>query len=423
MKMHPFSPFLLAIPFLPYGSAAPPPTWAFSDVHVSGLSLVVSSTFAPATTNGPLPLQDMKEVAKGSSSDSVFYTEVECKYVTGVEWCAIAPSPVTNTGFTNSSVSQSTTSGSVPYPTTSNSTTPSAPSSSSSRVSSRSGTGGGAHATSQTASASKQGSISPSRGFKTSVSANSTSASSTGSVQTPTGSVTGSQGQANSTASQTTSKPRATGTISMSQTGSQTPLSTSNATQASTSLPWSAAGCNTPAATDASLNQTERWDDVDTPDAWSNAIDSWNNKPSSNSLSFSQQIANYLHGPEQMLCDQLSARDGCASDVACKTVGHPANAFILNSFVAISDLNWNIYDSISKAQGQVTNSIGPFTSTFAPIDDPDAGLKVMLDVLGLGFALFAAPVWNIGQSIPESLHPFSVREENSSMKLTVSFFL
>lgn len=100
-----------------------------------------------------------------------------------------------------------------------------------------------------------------------------------------------------------------------------------------------------------------------------------------------------------MLCDKLSARDGCASNVACTTVGHPANAFILDSFVAVSDLNYNIYDAISKANGPVSDLMGTFSSTFAPIDDSQKGLKVLLDVIGLGFALVVAPVWNIGKSL------------------------
>ena len=95
-----------------------------------------------------------------------------------------------------------------------------------------------------------------------------------------------------------------------------------------------------------------------------------------------------------MLCGQTTARDGCSSDVECGDVNHPAGFFVLNSLVAISDLNYNFYDAISKADGPATDFMGTFATTFAPIDDPDAGLKLMLDLLGLGFALMASPVWN-----------------------------
>ncbi|KAI9688659.1 MAG: hypothetical protein M1822_001016 [Bathelium mastoideum] len=39
--------------------------------------------------------------------------------------------------------------------------------------------------------------------------------------------------------------------------------------------------------------------------------------------------------------------------------------------------------------------MGTFSSIFAPTIDNDEGLKIVLDILGLGFALMAAPIWNI----------------------------
>ncbi|CAF9932295.1 MAG: hypothetical protein HETSPECPRED_008325 [Heterodermia speciosa] len=152
--------------------------------------------------------------------------------------------------------------------------------------------------------------------------------------------------------------------------------------------------CTNPDIADASIAPNERWDAVDTSTAWTAAVDSWTSRPSTNGLTFPQQISNYFNGPDQMLCGDTSARDGCSSDVTCDNVKYPAGMFILNSMVSVSDLNYNIFDSMGKGETAVTTLMGTFSTTFAPISDPDAGAKLLLDLLGLGFALFAAPTWN-----------------------------
>ncbi|KAM0796585.1 hypothetical protein BDR22DRAFT_825040 [Usnea florida] len=156
---------------------------------------------------------------------------------------------------------------------------------------------------------------------------------------------------------------------------------------------WATAQCTTPDVTDAAINPSDRWKSVDTEDAWTAAVASWTSSPN-NPLTFPQQISNFFHGPDQMLCGQTTARDGCSSDVECSDVNHPAGFFILNSLVSISDLNYNFYEGIDNANGPVVDYMGTFSTTFAPINDPDAGLKLMLDLIGLGFALMASPVWN-----------------------------
>ena len=142
-----------------------------------------------------------------------------------------------------------------------------------------------------------------------------------------------------------------------------------------------------------------------------------------NGLTFPQQVSNFFHGPEQMLCADTSARDGCSSYVECDNVNHPAGMFILNSFVAMSNvsapssgsdllkhivdlcqLNFNMYDAISKAESAVTTQMGGFASTFAPIEDGSEGLKLALDLLGLGFAMFMSPMWNSGRQHSASNH-------------------
>ena len=89
--------------------------------------------------------------------------------------------------------------------------------------------------------------------------------------------------------------------------------------------------------TDASIDQTKRWNSVDSEGSWKAVMDDWKAK-SSNGLTFTQEVSNFFNGPEQMLCGDISARDGCGSYIICNNVNHPAGMFILNSFVAISSV-------------------------------------------------------------------------------------
>ena len=195
--------------------------------------------------------------------------------------------------------------------------------------------------------------------------------------------------------SSTTIKPATSAAIAAVEAGiSAGAAEARSSTSATSSAPaWATAQCTTPDVTNAAINPSDRWKSVDTEDAWTAAVASWTSNPN-NPLTFPQQISNFFHGPDQMLCGQTTARDGCSSDVECSDVDHPAGFFILNSLVSISDLNYNFYQGIDNANGPVVDYMGTFSTTFAPIDDPDAGLKLMLDLIGLGFALMASPVWN-----------------------------
>ena len=77
---------------------------------------------------------------------------------------------------------------------------------------------------------------------------------------------------------------------------------------------------------------------MNTEDAWTAAINAWNAN-GGNGLTFPQAISNFFHGPEQMLCGDTSARDGCSAYTECTDVNHPGGYFILNSFVSVSDVS------------------------------------------------------------------------------------
>ncbi|KAL2054149.1 hypothetical protein ABVK25_005688 [Lepraria finkii] len=57
-----------------------------------------------------------------------------------------------------------------------------------------------------------------------------------------------------------------------------------------------------------------------------------------------------------------------------------------------------MYDATSIAEGYIDTQMGDFSGTVAPIEDESEGLQLALDLLGLGFALFASPIWNSDQS-------------------------
>ncbi|KAG8530286.1 uncharacterized protein KY384_004788 [Bacidia gigantensis] len=166
---------------------------------------------------------------------------------------------------------------------------------------------------------------------------------------------------------------------------------------------WKTLKCTIPAVTDATQNPSIRWKGVDADDAWKAALEYASTTANPAQLSFSQLISQFFHGPDNMHCELPNARDTCATAVLCKDppAGYAAGFLILNSFVEISNLtqwdfqlNYNIYDAVYKAQDYVTTQIAGFSETFAPIKQPTDALKVILDIVGLGFAVALAPVWN-----------------------------
>ncbi len=51
-----------------------------------------------------------------------------------------------------------------------------------------------------------------------------------------------------------------------------------------------------------------------------------------------------------------------------------------------------------SAETAVQGQIGAFASTFAPISDDTEEIDILIDILGAGFSLISAGVWNKGRS-------------------------
>lgn len=83
------------------------------------------------------------------------------------------------------------------------------------------------------------------------------------------------------------------------------------------------AQCTNPAIVDAATDPATRWNAVGADIAWDAAVLSWINKPESNTLTFSQQISNFFHGPDNWICTDLG-NTPCEGSVLCSDVNYPA---------------------------------------------------------------------------------------------------
>ncbi|PYH94656.1 hypothetical protein BO71DRAFT_429757 [Aspergillus ellipticus CBS 707.79] len=72
---------------------------------------------------------------------------------------------------------------------------------------------------------------------------------------------------------------------------------------------------------------------------------------------------------------------GCDDCIECKDVNHPAGYFIINGYVTIHNTS-------------VTYQIGDLTVTFAKFLSSTLADNLVMDFLGLGFALFTSPIFN-----------------------------
>lgn len=99
---------------------------------------------------------------------------------------------------------------------------------------------------------------------------------------------------------------------------------------------WKTVDCSNTGITNAAQDQTLRWNDVDTAEAWAAAVENWRANPYPAGLTFSEQVANFFNAPENMNCGDTESGNGCDPNVQCNEVNHPAGYFILNSLALIS---------------------------------------------------------------------------------------
>ena len=74
---------------------------------------------------------------------------------------------------------------------------------------------------------------------------------------------------------------------------------------------------------------------------------------------------------------------------------------VMNSFVTLHRVSTLLHQQIQDAWTEgVVSQLDACLALFSPSVKPDnlQWLKILLDVIGLGFAVAAAPVWNVGSS-------------------------
>lgn len=83
---------------------------------------------------------------------------------------------------------------------------------------------------------------------------------------------------------------------------------------------------------------------------------------------------------------------------------------------------WNFYDSMYKAKSDIETSLPALSSTFAPMSSDGMSLAIILDIVGLGFVVAAAPIWNgVTKTLPIMRDPrWGGADPNGLLKDTVN---
>ncbi|PYI22706.1 hypothetical protein BO99DRAFT_429649 [Aspergillus violaceofuscus CBS 115571] len=157
---------------------------------------------------------------------------------------------------------------------------------------------------------------------------------------------------------------------------------------------WRNVDCTWYTVENASYNAATRWNTIFTESAWADLNQYWLSHPHEGELNYTNEISNLVHGPEHMDCSKMADSVGCDSFVQCDDVNHPAGYFILNGYVSIHNFFWNTHTALTRVQASVTNQIGDLTTTFAEFPSSTLTDNLVMDFLGLGFALFTSPIFN-----------------------------
>ena len=72
-------------------------------------------------------------------------------------------------------------------------------------------------------------------------------------------------------------------------------------------------------------------------------------------------------------------------------------ATIMEGRLIREQVQYNQFQALGVAEAAVQGQMGAFASTFAPIEDKESAIKILLYILGLGLSLISAGVWNKGK--------------------------
>ncbi|KAF4500771.1 Glucan endo-1,3-alpha-glucosidase agn1 [Fusarium agapanthi] len=147
--------------------------------------------------------------------------------------------------------------------------------------------------------------------------------------------------------------------------------------------------CTNPGVTNAPKDAKFRWESVYADQAWNWGVDQWNANPFPGGLNFTDQFSNLFHGPDGIDCGTIENDNPCGSIVVqCNDVTYPGAYFAINSIESV------YHDALDRAQNDINAQVGELSSTFAPIKSSDFSVKLLLDIIGLGFSLAVSPMCN-----------------------------
>ena len=109
---------------------------------------------------------------------------------------------------------------------------------------------------------------------------------------------------------------------------------------------WTILTCSDQSVEDVTnLTAQQRWNEMDCPNAWADAVNVWLNIDSvSGSLNFTGSISNTLHSNEMADCGDSTATSNCVETVTCSVIvgdgTGPAGYEIWNSMVIVHEVSF-----------------------------------------------------------------------------------
>ena len=86
---------------------------------------------------------------------------------------------------------------------------------------------------------------------------------------------------------------------------------------------WQSKQCTDKLVIDAATDPVTRWRELGTTVALFEANFDWSKRRRSISLSYTQEVSNFFHGREGMLCSDVQ-KGNCDTTMLCSDVSHPA---------------------------------------------------------------------------------------------------
>ncbi|RDW87891.1 hypothetical protein BP5796_03585 [Coleophoma crateriformis] len=161
---------------------------------------------------------------------------------------------------------------------------------------------------------------------------------------------------------------------------------------------WRSVTCDVGSLTSIFNPSDQQWADAQASVAWNDVLYEWD--VDNKNAEFSNFVSDFFHGRPYPNCTGLGQANCDVSTVcgqgssANAAVDSPAGYVILNSFFVIHNQMDYFYQGLQNAESGIIGTIGTFTSTFSPQFDESKAAKIAADMIGVVWAMSAAPLWN-----------------------------